>query len=1016
MQIDDSERARRALTVIAQTFPACTAEQIEGFLGELRARGMRIGVEPPMVLSECTICGTQRSVEPMQLGWLLYCDICGHQLAESGNAWTRCRADRADLREHVPFSQVTGTLQRTPLAVTIGLDGGPDRPQPGGKRPLYISARGDDIVALAVENTGPMPVPAGYLSCRNLERDILGPRPLLGTGERHAFHIAPPEVATAICVDFHPPRGALKNVANIRLVPLGNVRWRVLEAEPSGPVSLTDSPRVCPRSRQFAVEVRFTHALSVAGASGHLRLPSHTFSLRCRPSSAAGVHEWAATLDVVVRHQSEFEVRLSYPELVGELRLRGTLVPETDVARPRIVPERLPATSLAPPAQPGRTGGATVGWGVPLVIDAGASGIVAGCADGQQDVRLRPVTRVTSLVDAAAALQIRPNTANAMDEPTVGDTQSVLAAGTLDLLEHSSLSSVEVGWRPLGAPGGVALDTFAAIARGVLRQASDRRGGRPVQLALLFPPTMSGYRLDAVREVLGRVAHDVRVYTDIDRSSALVVQHLFGASAPLDALHGEAEVMVFDVNAEQTTVSVHRVSAQATPRGEAGDGKPAFSIQTRAAAAVKAGYLDVIDALGRAVLEPLLHNEPVDDDAWGSVETITDDPVWLFSPERREAWLERTSMLVSAETVADRPAAEPDPADPPRRPSSPVRRTILRLFTASLLIRLGDGERADLADVEHAEALARHLLTEEDFAPAEVSPSQLLERCSVNRKVVRQALRTLAERLVEPARGLVDGFLRSAPGRPRRAVLVHGPTLLCDGMRRVIGGWCASAPHGGAVEVVAMPSEEACALRGGMAYYESIRLGMLDVTLRVPPPVDRFPFAIESLTPIRRTLIPTDTPLPLAVGYVAISHPAIILGLRCWFDDATAGDRMAVSLDALPYRDGATFDDLRGGDRSVSTTCALKVRARSTPEADDLIVECEVVRIEGGSLTQIEGVLQAARALFDEGEAHRPDAVHLPRGMTEEVLTLRPVQLLRRPLDLAAPVTLEAATRGSDRG
>lgn len=1007
----------RALAGIAGALDFAERDEVEAFTAELRRRGLQVGMHAPVVLVECGRCGASRVVDGNQLGWVLFCDVCGERFADDGNPWTRCVTSRVDRRPMAPFDQRDGCFRRAELDVRVALDGGPQRGVPSSaSQGLYTVAAPGEMLSLVLSNAGDVPLPSGYLT---VERDseFHGPRPLLEPGGSHVIRYPVPSEAAPVLVELAKPGGRRHLLARIRIAPLPAVTWRLEDCEARDFVPMTARPDCYPRNSGFAVEVKFGGVRPTPRfAVGRLRLPDMTWPLRLRTGdtpSADATHVWSTALDVVVPVRAEFEVELEYADLIGLIRLRGTIHGFGSVERPTT------ETSPAPPATPPRAPGATsvgadgtarlMGWGVPLVVDASTTGPVAALADGQGRL-LIPPSGVESLGAAADVLQL-----------TSAERLLFGAAALADALERGKLSGLASVVEPAGSSEGAAAGSIGRDAayrvelfRGVLARLGQVRPGRPDQIAPIAASSAEPGELEALRVAVAAASRGARVYQELDRGAALALHGLRADFGRIAARREVVDVLVVDVELGRTTVSVHRLRGQSS----SSDGRGGVAVMRRLTRAVGAGLLDVLDVIGEAVVEGALLDDARLDLDPDSVDLAPADDVWLFSPERRQSWLEQATQIAGFDSATTLPEPVPEGPDDPLGDGGPAptllitglrgcREVALRLLALCVVRGLEEAEKVALGAFDGAEALvgAMREVYELDGIAELPATAELLARGVFDGSGVERVYRRSARALFAAMRPAIDQFAPRARGVGEQHVFVHAPPRLAEAVMAEI----TQSPLGERASLRILPDVDAPALHGAKLYFEAARLGALDVALELRRACQRVTVAVDCVAPQRQTLIPLDSPVSCAIGYLSVTHPACILTFRPWYTDEADAERIPCSLDTLTYRGGVHFHDLLGRRDGA---LALKVRVVAEASTGRAKVVCSVVELVGGTPSAAMAALADARRAISLGE-RVDEAPLLPDGMREVTLTVHSIELPSYPGHApVAPVELSGSTLG----
>lgn len=159
---------------------------IRRFAEALIEHRMPLGLTEAVVRTACSTCGVTTRVPVLDLGWLTYCDVCGHRLLAGDTPWSEIVGPRPPNQAWGMFDHRTGRLRRHSLGLRAELVVGRHRiALPGGdlgQRHLLASGAARPS-RLLVHNAGRRPLAAGLLATDPELAGARDPLPLIEPGE-----------------------------------------------------------------------------------------------------------------------------------------------------------------------------------------------------------------------------------------------------------------------------------------------------------------------------------------------------------------------------------------------------------------------------------------------------------------------------------------------------------------------------------------------------------------------------------------------------------------------------------------------------------------------------------------------------------------------------------------------------------------------------------------------------------------------------------------------------------------
>ncbi len=276
---------------------------------------MPLGLTTPVVRTACSTCGVTTRVPVLDLGWLTYCDVCGHRLLAGDTPWSEIVGPRPPNQAWGMFDHRTGRLRRHSLGLRAELVVGRHRiALPGGElgtRHLLASGAARPS-RLLVHNAGRRPLAAGLLATSAAFVGARDPLPLVEPGEATILPLEREQAEIRLYVGAeHTLEERAIPVISVDLGPDLDVdvqfRGLTLEGEepsseePSGeaPVSDADGSQGWTVTGEAAgVALRFAPiAPTIEGATATLTIGEQTRRLLAhvrRRLDAPPDHEWLA--------------------------------------------------------------------------------------------------------------------------------------------------------------------------------------------------------------------------------------------------------------------------------------------------------------------------------------------------------------------------------------------------------------------------------------------------------------------------------------------------------------------------------------------------------------------------------------------------------------------------------------------------------------------------------------------------------------------------------------------------
>lgn len=954
------------------------ADGMAALEAELAARGIRLGRAEPIAQFDCAQCGITREVDVFVLGWLSFCDVCGNGLASADGAATRWMRRRFK-RWEAPFDPQSGDVGLVMLSFRLAASDGRPRALPTtSPRRLFVAASPPEGITLVGLNKGGVPFPAGYLTREVDPSAPRGPRPLIAPGDEITLRLAAPEAEERLCVHLIPPAKKPHMLADVYLTPLRDVQWRVADCEPDHWMRQSAHPDLEPRGSRFTLEVAFAgDAPSPRFASGHLRLPDASWPLELRtPRSSASHHVWTTAIDVTIPARAEFEIRLEYLDLVGHLRLRGTLhgINSHDRATTEMI--------SMPPLE-------TLRW---VALDATPAGLAMGGLD-EPLVASDPPRSIRHIADA---LQLFAPSWEAAGEIGGDVLTHALGAGTLGDLQPAAFARVEQAAMRLDDSDGIDdLDRPLAAVRSALARRLEESAHAGAPAALL---TSAALGTDAARRLRAQLGASA---LDLDRATSLVVDHLREGLAGGRAIGSNRDILVIDMGSLWSTLTLHCVASPTSGRSAAGG----VTVSMLAQLVVGAGFVDVIDHLTARMMHP--RPSARDRGAIEASKPPSDSAdLWLFSPARRETRLQHDARPTAVRGERGRGGEPPLDGDPQAGAGSlaPASRMALRLLTACALY----GGRDALEDIDQLLPVIEATLALAPMPGATDIDDLLLAATRRQQLLVRESGVCLRRHLT-PIRDDLRSVLASNAASPRE-VLVSGPAPLQDMLAIEARRLCHGVVR---VEPVAPRDGGTPSLRGALLCIEAMRPGFAGLELTLAPRPVFNPLTVQCSAPERRLLIPAGCSLLHAIGHIE-ANPADASGLTVCLHVRPYGfvdgaRQIEWSLASLELVDGGT---LKGRHQRSGPALFIRIAVCLDPAGDTLQLVGDVIEVDGDAATRAS--LRRRRGGEGAGPLTDPKAFRSVLATPIELMACALADIRRPRLVIGAHPTIraDAATPG----